>query len=136
MVSLVTNHTYFNAKTLITGIDYSILCKNGFYDTNNQKGYFRDDAIINYDGKIINGDSIFFENEKSYASASYNIKINDTINTCVEAWRKNKCLQYSISHNKSYSIKDLAKMFKTKLIEIQYNKSEDKFGWRYLVSSK
>ena len=29
-----------------------------------------------------------------------------------------------------------AKMFKTKLMEIQYNKSEDKFGWRYLVSSK
>ena len=59
-----SNYTYFNDKTLITGIDYSILCKNGFYDTVNQKGYFRDDAIINYDGKIINGDSIFFENEK------------------------------------------------------------------------
>ena len=78
-----SNYTYFNDKTLITGIDYSILCKNGFYDTVNQKGYFRDDAIINYDGKIINGDSIFFENEKSYASASYNIIINDTINKSI-----------------------------------------------------
>lgn len=29
-----------------------------------------------------------------------------------------------------------AKMFKTKLMEIQYNKSEDTFGWRYAVSSK
>jgi branched-chain amino acid aminotransferase len=29
-----------------------------------------------------------------------------------------------------------AKMFKNKLMEIQYNKSEDRFGWRYLVSSK
>ena len=29
-----------------------------------------------------------------------------------------------------------AKMFKTKLMEIQYNKSEDIFGWRYEVSSK
>jgi len=37
--------------------------------------------------------------------------IDDTINTCIEAWRKNKCLQYSISHKKSYSIQDLAKMF-------------------------
>jgi lipopolysaccharide export system protein LptA len=78
-----TNHTYFNDKTLITGIDYSILCKDGFYDTVNQKGYFRDDAVINYDGKIINGDSIFFENERSYAAASYNIKINDTINKSI-----------------------------------------------------
>ena len=41
--------------------------------------------------------------------------IDDTINTCIEAWRKNKCLQYSISHKKSYSIQDLAKMFKTKI---------------------
>tara|TARA_B110000967_G_scaffold149049_1_gene152725 strand:- start:129 stop:1205 length:1077 start_codon:yes stop_codon:yes gene_type:complete len=29
-----------------------------------------------------------------------------------------------------------AKMFKNKLMEIQYNKSEDTFGWRYEVSSK
>jgi UDP-glucose 4-epimerase len=41
--------------------------------------------------------------------------IDDTINTCIEAWRKNKCLHYSISHKKSYSIQDLAKMFKTKI---------------------
>jgi UDP-glucose 4-epimerase len=41
--------------------------------------------------------------------------IDDTINICIEAWRKNKCAQYSISHKKSYSIKDLAKMFKTKI---------------------
>ena len=41
--------------------------------------------------------------------------IDDTINICIEAWRKNKCAHYSISHKKSYSIKDLAKMFKTKI---------------------
>ena len=78
-----SNIAFFNDKTLITGIDYNILCRNGFYDTNFQRGYFREDATINYDGKIINGDSIFFENEKSYASASYNVKINDTINKSI-----------------------------------------------------
>ena len=78
-----SNLAFFNDKTLITGIDYNILCRNGFYDTNLQRGYFRENATINYDGKIINGDSIFFENEKSYASASYNIKINDTINKSI-----------------------------------------------------
>ena len=41
--------------------------------------------------------------------------IDDTINICIEAWKKNKYLHYSISHKKSYSIKDLAKMFKTKI---------------------
>ena len=78
-----SNLAFFNDKTFISGIDYNILSRNGFYDTNLQKGYFKEDATINYDGKIINGDSIFFENEKSYASASYNVKINDTINKSI-----------------------------------------------------
>ncbi len=41
--------------------------------------------------------------------------IDDTIKICLEAWRRNKCLYYSISNKKSYSIKKLAKMFKTKI---------------------
>ena len=45
--------------------------------------------------------------------------IDDTINTCIEAWKKNRCIHYSISHKKSYSIKDLAKMFKTKIIYLK-----------------
>jgi len=52
--------------------------------------------------------------------------INDTINTCIEAWNKNKCLHYSISYKKSYSIKDLAKMFKTKISYL-----EPRLGERY-----
>jgi UDP-glucose 4-epimerase len=52
--------------------------------------------------------------------------IDDTINTCIEAWRKNKCLHYSISHKKSYSIKDLAKMFETRIIYVKA-----RFGERY-----
>jgi UDP-glucose 4-epimerase len=50
--------------------------------------------------------------------------IDDTINTCVEAWRKNKCLQYSISHKNSYSIQDLAKMFKTKVTYLKPRSGE------------
>jgi len=45
--------------------------------------------------------------------------IDDTVNTCIEAWKKNKCHHYSISHKKSYSINDLAKMFKTKVIYLK-----------------
>ena len=41
--------------------------------------------------------------------------ISDTINVCIKAWKSNKCLHHSISHKKSYSIKDVAKMFKTKI---------------------
>ena len=41
--------------------------------------------------------------------------IDDTVKVCVEAWDRNLCLHYSISHKKSYSIKDLAEMFKAKI---------------------
>jgi len=38
--------------------------------------------------------------------------IRDTVQTCFEAWRLNKNQHYSISSRKSYSILQLAKMFK------------------------
>jgi UDP-glucose 4-epimerase len=50
--------------------------------------------------------------------------IDDTINICIEAWKKNKLLHYSISHKKSYSIKNLAKMFKTKIIYLKPRSGE------------
>ena len=41
--------------------------------------------------------------------------INDTVQTCYEAWKTNKCRHYSIAHKKSYSIIQVAKMFKTRI---------------------
>ena len=41
--------------------------------------------------------------------------IDDTINICFLAWKKNLCRHYSISSKKSYSILDVAKMFKSKI---------------------
>ena len=41
--------------------------------------------------------------------------ISDTIEVCYLAWKKNKCANYSISHRKSYSINDVAKMFKSEI---------------------
>ena len=40
--------------------------------------------------------------------------ISDTINVCFEAWKKNNCSHYSISHKQSHSITQVAKMFKCK----------------------
>ena len=50
--------------------------------------------------------------------------INDTVNICIEAWKKNKCLHYGISHKKSYSIQDLAKMFKSKITYLKPRSGE------------
>ena len=41
--------------------------------------------------------------------------IYDTVNVCYIAWKKNKCRHYSISNKKSYSILEVAKLFKTKI---------------------
>ena len=41
--------------------------------------------------------------------------INDTVKTCYEAWKKNKCLHYSISNMQVYSILQVAKMFDLKI---------------------
>ena len=41
--------------------------------------------------------------------------INDTVDACYYAWKKNKCRHYSISNKKSYSIIQVAKMFNRKI---------------------
>ena len=41
--------------------------------------------------------------------------INDTINICYIAWKKKLCRHYSIANTKSYSLLDVARMFKSKI---------------------
>ena len=42
--------------------------------------------------------------------------INDTVEICYLAWKKNLCRHYSISHKRSYSILKVAKFFKRKIV--------------------
>ncbi len=41
--------------------------------------------------------------------------IDDTVNVCYIAWKKNQCRHHSISHRQSYKIIDVAKMFNKKI---------------------
>ena len=41
--------------------------------------------------------------------------IDDTVNTCYLAWKKNLCRHYSIANKKSYSVLEVAKFFNTKI---------------------
>ena len=50
--------------------------------------------------------------------------IDDTVNACFYAWKKNRCRHYSISTKKSYSILDVAKMFNTKIKFLPPRKGE------------
>ncbi len=50
--------------------------------------------------------------------------INDTIEVCFNAWKKNKCRYYSISNKESFTILQTAKMFKTKIKFLPPRKGE------------
>ena len=50
--------------------------------------------------------------------------IDDTIEAVYFAWKKNKCRHYSISNRKSFSILDVAKMFKSKVILLKKRPGE------------
>ncbi|MDA9723138.1 NAD-dependent epimerase/dehydratase family protein [Candidatus Pelagibacter sp.] len=45
--------------------------------------------------------------------------ISDTVKICYDAWKANKCSHYSISNKKSYSILEVANLFKSKIIYLK-----------------
>ena len=71
---------YFFGPTDIYSEDTKIYCEIGYYDTNNDIGYFIKNAHIDFDDSEIKADSIYFDNKINYAAATNNIKITDTIN--------------------------------------------------------
>ena len=50
--------------------------------------------------------------------------INDTVEACYYAWKKKKCRHYSISNRKSYTIIEVAKLFKSKIKLLPSRKGE------------
>jgi UDP-glucose 4-epimerase len=50
--------------------------------------------------------------------------IKDTVNTCIIAWKKNKCRHYSVVSNKAYSINQLAGMFNCNIIYLPKRQGE------------
>ena len=50
--------------------------------------------------------------------------IFDTVEICYMAWKKNLCRHYSIANKKTYSINEVAKMFKTKIRYLPKRKGE------------
>ena len=50
--------------------------------------------------------------------------VSDTVKACILAWRKNKSKHYSIASNQSFSIIELAKLFKSKIRYLPMRKGE------------
>ena len=88
-----TGHAHLFGPSTIVGEESKIYTERGFYNTNANVGYFQRNAKIDYDNRIIEGDSIYFDRNRSFASATNNITVTDTINNSIvrghyaEVWR-------------------------------------------------
>ncbi|MEJ6793026.1 MAG: OstA-like protein [Lacinutrix sp.] len=78
-----TGHSYMFGSSKIVGETSTVYCERGFYNTNNDTGYFTKNSRIDYDNRIVEGDSLFFDRNRDFASASNNITITDTINKSI-----------------------------------------------------
>ncbi len=75
-----TKNAYMYGPSTITGEEYKIYCERGFYDTKVESGYGIKNTRIDYNNRIIEGDSVFFDKATEFASATNNIKVTDTVN--------------------------------------------------------
>jgi lipopolysaccharide export system protein LptA len=76
----ISKNAYMYGPSTIVGEDYTIYCERGFYDTKIEQGYGVKNTKINYSNRIIEGDSVYFDKVTSFASATNNIVVTDTIN--------------------------------------------------------
>ncbi len=78
-----SKNAYMYGPSTITGETYKIYCERGYYDTKIESGYGIKNTKINYNNRIIEGDSVYFDKYKEFASATNNIVVTDTINNGV-----------------------------------------------------
>ena len=78
-----SGYAFMFGPTTITSETSVIYCERGFYNTNNDTGYFLKKSKINYDDRIVEGDSVYFNRNKNFASATNNITVTDTLNKSI-----------------------------------------------------
>lgn len=78
-----SKNAYLYGPSTITGATYKIYCERGFYDTKVESGYFIKNTRIDYNNRIIKGDSVYFNKVREFASATNNIRVIDTVNNGV-----------------------------------------------------
>ncbi|TXD93316.1 OstA-like protein [Gillisia hiemivivida] len=71
---------YLYGPTTIVSETSTVYCERGFYDTRGDVGYFVKNSRIDYENRVLEGDSLYFNRAKSFASGTNNIKVTDTLN--------------------------------------------------------
>ncbi|OXB12836.1 OstA-like protein [Flavobacterium reichenbachii] len=75
-----SGHTYLFGPSTITSNTNYIYTEKGFYDTKKNLAHFLRKSYIKYDDRRIEGDSLFYNRNTEFASATRNVKITDSIN--------------------------------------------------------
>ena len=75
-----TKEVYFHGPSRIQGKDYDFYCEKGYYNSLIERGHGTKNTKIWYNQREIFGDSIYFDKAKSFASATQNITVLDTVN--------------------------------------------------------
>jgi len=78
-----TGGAYLYGESTIVSETSTVYCERGYYDTRGDIGYFVKNSRVDYNNRILYGDSIYFDRNRSFASATNNIKVLDTINKSV-----------------------------------------------------
>ena len=75
-----SGHSYLFGPSTITSKTNYIYTEKGFYDTKKNVAHFLRKSYIKYDDRLIEGDSLFYNRNIEFASATRNVKITDSIN--------------------------------------------------------
>lgn len=75
-----SGHSYLFGPSTITSKANYIYTEKGFYDTKKNLAHFLDKSYIKYDDRVIKGDSLYYDRNKEFASATRNVKITDSVN--------------------------------------------------------
>ncbi|MRX70237.1 OstA-like protein [Flavobacterium resistens] len=75
-----SGHTYLLGPSTITSKANYIYTEKGFYDTKKNLAHFLRKSYIKYDDRRIEGDSLYYNRNTEFASATRNVKITDSIN--------------------------------------------------------
>jgi hypothetical protein len=74
---------YLYGASTIESPSSTIYCDRGYYNTRSNKGHFVKNSRVDYNQRILYGDSIYFDRAQGFASATNNIKLIDSANQMV-----------------------------------------------------
>lgn len=67
----------------IEGKESTLYCEKGFHDSKRKISHFIKNAKVIYNDRVIEGDSLYYDENRKFASATGNIVVTDTINNSI-----------------------------------------------------